>query len=99
MTGYNRVPYDNSILDMTIWTEAGAGRLADGTVSVDDGSGAVDVEIMNDSMVFNSGSDFTAYQFSETEAGFSMILNARVFPVNVDSFGSKTVLATLVFDA
>jgi len=95
LTGYNRVPYDSDILDLTVWSPAGAGRIADGTVTVNEGAGDVTVTIMEDSFVSNSGTDFGSYSFEPNEAGFQMNLHAKVFPVNVDSFGSKTVLATL----
>jgi len=101
-TGYNRVPYDPSLEDRTIWmSDAGQGtdgsgvRVAGGMITVDDGTDQTDVTLLDDDDVYNSGHDHGAYTFADNEAGFKLKLHSRVFPVNVDSFGTKSVLATL----
>jgi len=108
-TGFNRVPYDDDFEDITIWMSADAQgtvngvRVADGSLTVDDGAIQTDVVLMTDTDVYASGSIFssdttrsgTQYVFAPTECGFKLVLHARAFPVNVDSFGSKTVVATL----
>merc|ERR1719326_1085448 len=98
LTGYNRVPYDVDILDLTVWQKDGAGRISDGTVTLNDGSGDVSVQLMEDANVFKSGHDFTTYTFDDNEAGFQIRLHAKAFPVNVDSFGRKKLLATLAVE-
>jgi len=103
-TGYNRVPYDESLEDVTVWmSSAGKGtvdgaRVATGTVAVNDGDNQLTVTIMTDDDVYGSGDPIrenSATTFGAEEAGFKMSLHSRVFPVNVDSFGSKSVIATL----
>lgn len=99
MTGYNRVPYDTDILDLTVWSKDAAGRVADGTVTLNDGSGDVTVQLMDDTNVFGSGHNFDGgYTFEANEAGFQIRLHSKAFPVNVDSFGSKTLIATLAVE-
>jgi len=104
MTGYNRVPYDPTSTDLTVWTKAGSGRIADGSVSIDDGNTQQTLVLMTDGDVYNSGSIFAdgqgneLYNFEATEAGFKILLHAKAFPVNVDSFGDKTLAATLEVD-
>merc|ERR1712048_515812 len=100
LTGYNRVPYDQDILDMTVWVKepATGGRVTDGTVTLDSGDGPLAVQLMNDDNVFASGTSFDGYSFAANEAGFQIRLHARAFPVNVDSFGQKTVIATLAVE-
>jgi len=97
MTGYNRVPFDPSSEDLTVWIRDS--DFVDGTVTITGDNGATECELMTDDDVFDSGSDFGegdgAYEFSALEAGFKILLHAKAFPVNVDSFGSKTLVATL----
>jgi len=92
-TGYRSVKYDPASEDMVVWTKDGT--ISDGTVTITTSDGSVDVDLMSDSDVYASGSDFGDYTFSETEAGFKMLIHAKAMPVNVDSFGSKSVQATL----
>jgi len=114
-TGYNRVPYDKTLEDTTIWTCtdhttggacADAGRVADGTLNIsDDDNSPVLVELIKDEEVYSSEQDFLSpesgkegYTFDNEEAGFKILLHARAFPVNVDSFGSKRLVATLAVE-
>lgn len=101
MTGYNRVPYDPTSQDLTVWTAPAPGRIASGTVTINDGNSPVSVTLMTDDDVDDSGSifldgdDAEDYTFADTEAGFQILLHAKAFPVNVDSYLSKTLVATL----
>merc|ERR1719436_1335559 len=95
MTGFNRVPYDADSKDMTIWTENEGGRVADGTVTIDDGIDKTTVVLLTDADVYKTGDTEKGVTFLAKEAGFKILLHARAFPVNVDSFGVKTLIATL----
>jgi len=120
-TGYNRVPWDESIEDVTVWTkcvdenDAEDGcqdddRVSTGKIKITtDDTVATEVTLVKDDEVFPSGSEFneangrvqagkTGYTFASNEAGFKILLHARAFPVNVDSFGSKTLVATLAVE-
>jgi hypothetical protein len=99
-TGYNRVPFDINYENKVIWTKNdGAGRLATGTVVVDDGATVTrNIVLMEDAGVYKTGDDpctTASCTFTETEAGFKLNLHSRAMPVNVDSFGTKTIKATL----
>merc|ERR1719204_352550 len=105
-TGYNRVPYDNDFADITVWMRNPSGndspqfvRVADGTVTVDDGQSVTSgIVLMTDAMVVGTGDDpctAASCTFGPKEAGFKFNLHSRAMPVNVDSFGSKTLIATL----
>jgi hypothetical protein len=107
-TGYNRVPYDADTEDKTVWMKDLGGRVADGTITVTDNDGVATegIELMNDNNVYGTGdnpcSEITERRlvagdctFTATEAGFKFNLHSRAMPVNVDSFGTKTLVATL----
>jgi len=70
-------------------------------VSVDDGETVTDgIVLMETDTVYGTGENPCSDRgfdctFSETEAGFLFNLHSRALPVNVDSFGQKTLVATL----
>merc|ERR1719487_3172528 len=78
-------------------------RVADGTLTVStDTETTTGVVLMEDAGVFKTGDNpcashavFYDCTFDEFEAGFLFNLHSRAMPVNVDSFGTKTVVATL----
>merc|ERR1719321_2512028 len=105
-TGYNRVPFDESFADKTVWMRNRATdlavRVADGTLTVTtDTETTTGVVLMEDAGVFKTGDNpcanhavFHDCTFDEFEAGFLFNLHSRAMPVNVDSFGTKTLEAT-----
>merc|ERR1719487_940037 len=78
-------------------------RVADGTLTVStDTETTTGVVLMEDAGVFKTGDNpcanhavFYDCTFDEFEAGFLFNLHSRAMPVNVDSFGTKTLVATL----
>lgn len=100
-TGFNRVPFDQSSEEIVVWTADSTDRIADGTVRITADGTAYDVKVMDDATddglgVFDSTYvDASGYSFLPTEAGFKMLLHARLVPVNTDSFGSKKLVVTM----
>jgi len=101
-TGYYRVPFDQSTEDITLWMRNPTAntinqvRVANGVITINDGTQATSATVMTDQGVFDSGSVTPGgTTFAPTQCGFRMMIHARVFPVNVDSFGSKTIIATI----
>lgn len=99
-TGFNRVPFDPNTGEVVVWTPevqaaSGATRLADGEVTVVADGVTDQVRIIEDSEVYPSGHDFGDFSFTAQEAGLIVLLHARVFPVNTDSFATKKLVVTL----
>jgi len=104
-TGYRAVPYDPASEEMVVWAKDS--NSFDGTVSLNLGDGPTDIQLMDSSDVFSSGTGFSngvednvspEFSLSSNEAGFRMLIHARAMPVNVDSMAQKIVQATIAVE-